>query len=516
MRFFRSKSQGSKPPEGRIRKEHLLLAGIFALVLLLRLYLAFSTPAFTYDSYFHLRQAEHIREEGIPLYQDSLSYGGRELVFLPGFHYLLALLSLFLPLELAAKLFPNILLASLTLLAYAIARKVAQERTSALYSAGIAGFLPVLFSTNQAIPRSLFLPLLFLALYAFLNLPRKRFLYLYLGSFLLLCLTGTTAFVIIVGFLFYLLLLLVEKMEFRRAEVELIIFSIFFYLWSQFLFFKENLLREGPGFLWQNIPPQVIQRYFPSVSVLDALLLLGFIPLLAGIYIAYRSLFREKSHRSILLLGFALAVAFLAWFRLIPFMLALALLGIVTAVLFGVFFSDAKNFIRTTRLSRFSGWRIGAQLVLIALLASTMIPVALSTAGQQRMPTMEEIEAFRWLAGNTPRGARVAAAVEEGHLVTYYGKRANFMDDQFELIPNVEQRFRDLEELYTTNFQTQAIETYNKYGVQYVVLTPFARMRYGIPYLQYHSIRCFERIYKSETRIYRVKCALEETNGRPA
>ena len=84
-------------------KEKQWLLIIFIVILVTRLILAFSTPNFTYDSYFHLRQVEEIKETGLPNYQDELSYGGRVLRFLPLFHYTMAFLSMMIPLEIIAK-----------------------------------------------------------------------------------------------------------------------------------------------------------------------------------------------------------------------------------------------------------------------------------------------------------------------------------------------------------------------------------------------------------------------------
>ena len=69
------------------KKTWYLLAVILVLALTLRLYLAFSTPNFTHASYFHLRQVEEISTTGLPIFEDPLSYSGREYRFLPLFHY---------------------------------------------------------------------------------------------------------------------------------------------------------------------------------------------------------------------------------------------------------------------------------------------------------------------------------------------------------------------------------------------------------------------------------------------
>ncbi|MBT5924272.1 hypothetical protein HOH30_00940, partial [Candidatus Woesearchaeota archaeon] len=68
------------------RKHKYIITAIFCITLITRLVLAFTVPNFTYDSYFHIEQVNHITENGFPQYNDPLSYGGRQLFFLPLFH----------------------------------------------------------------------------------------------------------------------------------------------------------------------------------------------------------------------------------------------------------------------------------------------------------------------------------------------------------------------------------------------------------------------------------------------
>ena len=136
-----------------MKKRNILIA-IFIGTLALRLFLAFSIPNLTHDSYFHLRQVEQIKETGLPLYNDDLSYGGRELLFLPGFHYLAAFLSFVIPLGILAKILPNLLLSFLPIIIYLISKQISKTPTAPLFSAFIAGLLPILYSTNSFSPFS--------------------------------------------------------------------------------------------------------------------------------------------------------------------------------------------------------------------------------------------------------------------------------------------------------------------------------------------------------------------------
>lgn len=490
------------------KKTKSLLLILLLATLAARLVLAFLIPNFTYDSYFNLRQVEHITEDFTPWYHDELSYGGRNLRFLPFFHYFMALFDLILPLELAAKIIPNLLVASLTIIIFFISKKITNNETASLYSALIAGFLPLLFSTNSFAIETLFLPLLFLNLYSFLNLKNKKYFYLYIVTFLLLCLTSSATVLLLIGFGIYLLLLKIERKKIFREELELILFSLFFFLWSQALFFKNLLLQEGISFIWQNIPADIILQYFPKMTLGQALISVSVIPFLAGLYVVYRSLFQSKRYKILLLISFVFSTALLAWLRLIKLESALTFFGLVLALLFAVFYEDMINFIRKTKLKRTPKIFTAG---LLALLMLTMLIPAFNTSREQNVPVNEEVEAFRWLRQNTPEKAGVFALLEEGHLITYYGQRRNLMDNQFSGVKDTEKRFSDSNALFHTSFQTQALSILDQHQLQYLVLTPQAQRRQQTNQFNFLSEDCFELVYSQETKIYNVKCTLLET-----
>src|SRR3989338_3328104 len=310
-----------------------LLAVIVLLTLATRLYFAFTIPNFTYESYFHLRQIEHIQQTGLPLYYDTLSYGGRTFLFLPLFHYVLAFFGLIFPLILAAKIVPNLLFASLPLIVFFMARKISQNETGALFSALLAGFLPLLFTPNAVTVEALSFPLLFLSIYAFLQVPERKYVLLYLLAFLLLTAVSSAAFLLLVGFGAYILLSWLEGKTIMPAEKELMLFSLFFFLWVQFLFFKNILLQEGIAFIWHNIPAAIVQDYFPKFSLVQAIILVSAIPFLAGILVVYRSLFQLRSKKAFLLISLVISTSILSALRLVQFHISLMFFGIVLAVL---------------------------------------------------------------------------------------------------------------------------------------------------------------------------------------
>jgi len=483
------------------------LIAIFALTLLIRLLLAFLIPNFTYDSYFNLRQVQSIHDTGLPLYQDPLSYGGREYFFLPFFHYVMAGFSFILPLELAAKLIPNLLMASLTIIIFLIARKISNNDQASLISAFIGGFLPALFSPNSFTVETLLLPLLFFSIYCFLHIPNQNYLNLYLISFVVLSLTSPATCLMIIGLGIYLLLSYTENKMINKEEKEVLLFSLFAFLWIQLLFFKRIFISEGINFIEQNIPAQIIQEYMPHLSVIMAIGMVSVIPFLVGVMVVYRSLFKVKNPQVYLLVSLVIATTLLSWFRLIRFDVSLTFFGITLSILFALFYHDLIQYVEKTKVVWLQKYLLPLTLL---LLVSTMLPLTFSTAWNQQTPIDSEIRAFSWLAQNTPSDAGVVSLLEEGGLVTYYGHRTNLMDQQFSLVPNIGKRFEDLHSLYTTKFQTVALKSLDDYNLQYLVLTPTAKSKYQINGFNYLTPECFKKVYDDQVKIYLVRCSLKE------
>ncbi|MEK6939969.1 MAG: hypothetical protein AABX31_04535 [Nanoarchaeota archaeon] len=503
-----------------MKKPVLVVGGIFVGVLMLRLILAFMIPEFTYESYFHLRQVEHILETGLPFYQDPLSYGGRELAFLPLFHYLAALFSLLLPLPLVAKILPNLLTALLVPITYLISKKVTEHETGSSVAAFIAGFLPILYYTNGFVVNTLFLPLIFAAIYLYLNIEESakksdpklmKYIYTYTVIFFILCLTSPLAAIMLIGLGIYALLSFMEGKKIYREEVEVMLFSVFLYVWVQFLFFKKSLLQEGISFVWQNIPSIIIAQYFPKFSIGVALVLVSIIPFLAGAIVVYRSLFQLKNQKSFLLISLVIATSALTWLRLIRFRQSLAFFSVVLAILFAAFYQDLERYFLKTKFSHTQKYLL--PFTVLVLIFSTVMP-ALNTALLQDVPSTEEVAAFIWIKDNTPPSATVLATLDEGHLVTYYGKRNNLIDDRFMLVDDAETRFQSLTSLFTTKFRTEALELAAQYNIDYFVLTPSAKEKYQLKKeLPYVTRRCFDTVYQNETTIFKLKCQLGPTEN---
>ena len=156
------------------KKPLRILTIIFLLSLAFNLYLSFSSPYLNNDeSYFNLRVIDNIRSTGLPLFYDDLSYGGRSVIVQPLFYYLFALLS-FIPLYYV--IFPALLISSLVLISYLIAKEITNDETSSLLTALLAGFIPIYSKIliNQFSVYTLVLPLIAFMILCFIKLENKK------------------------------------------------------------------------------------------------------------------------------------------------------------------------------------------------------------------------------------------------------------------------------------------------------------------------------------------------------
>ena len=158
-----------------MKRHKIILLLIFLGVLLLRLQFAYYHENFSYEAYSNIRHIENIRETGNYITEDSLSYGGRNILILPFFHYLLGFISVIFPLDFVLKFFPNLFASTVVFIAYMIIFNWTENRNAALFSSFIAGFTPIFFSDtiSSVSPMSLFIPLLFLFLYSFTRLNKN-------------------------------------------------------------------------------------------------------------------------------------------------------------------------------------------------------------------------------------------------------------------------------------------------------------------------------------------------------
>lgn len=490
----------------------LWLILIFAIVLALRLYLAFQTTELNYEAYGIARQVEHITDTGMPLFQDDLSYGGRIHLFSPVYHYFLALFNLVLPLSIVLKLIPNILASLLILVVFHLANYLIKNEKLSLLAAVFAGFIPVFFNTtiNNASINSAIVPLFFLTTYYFLqtNKDSKYFSKL-IVTMVTLTFLSPYSLILAVSLLIYLILIKVQHFRESKRETEVVLFFTFLVFWINMILFKKALALHGGSVVWQNIPTQIIQNSFAELTFLQSIYAIGVIPLLFGLASIYLGLFSSKRKTVTLMMSIALTIFFALWFRLIELTTGLVFLGVALTVLSIYSLNNVYVVAKSTRLKNAQVFLI---LVVLVLLIATFIP-NLSFASTQAsiIPGPKDIDAFIWLENNTDTDDTVIVLPEEGSALSHFSMRKNVMDEYYILIRNINSRYEDVTRVYSDKFLTTALERLNYYSVDYLLLTEKNGLENNITGIEYEG-DCVEAVYPlnatSPPIIYRVNCVL--------
>ncbi|MFC1741190.1 hypothetical protein ACFL3V_01495 [Nanoarchaeota archaeon] len=493
-----------------IKKQYCLyiLAAIFLLALAFRLFLAFQTQNFEVgDAYFNYRQVESIKDTGMPTYIDELSYSGRTRIFPPVYYYILSAFSFLIGTIFALKIIPNILACILIIIIYYIVLEMTNNRSIALFCAFTSAFIPLFFAKtlNSASILSFTLPLMFYVLYCFMRIKERKFLHHFLFFSFVLSLTSAISFLFVFALLIYLVLVKLEYQLKNRLELEAILFVIFLMIWINVLVYKKAFLFHSYALIWQNIPLQVLASYFKQVDIVASVTNIGLIPLMLGIYAIYRYMLKERDKRTYLLMAFALAVAFLLWFKLITLDIGLMFLGAILIPLLGQTMNLLFKYVEMTKVSSYK-WLFWIPLFVMVLLTSIIPSVAKASVVIEESLHDDEMRALVWLRENTPEDAVILSTIQEGNLITSIAERKNVADDDFVLIRAPGDIFDDIGRAYTTILKTNAVELMNKYDVDYVYFSPRAKAEFDMESLKFAEKDCFELVYDDNIQVYRSLC----------
>ncbi|MFH0870000.1 MAG: hypothetical protein V1866_03000 [archaeon] len=484
----------------KLNREHMLLAIVFVVVLIARLAFMSSEGSFDNSSYFALRQAEHIRQTGLPLFNDPLSYSGRTFIFPPLFHYLLAGLSIVISLSLAAKILTSVLFACLALTVYAIAKYLTKNRTASFLAALFSGLIPAMYSnvnSISAMPLSLLLA--FLLSYTFMRLEEKGFATLSIIITVLLLLTEASIFLLLLTFMFYFVVLALEQQSPNNKEVELTVFLFFLSLWFYILVYKKAFFINGLRVIWENMPAPLLSSYFSDINFIGLIYSVGVFSLVLGVYAIYNVFFKTKSRATNLYISFALISFVMLWFKMITLSSGLMFLSTCMIILSSYSIKTMMVSISKTKISHRINIVLGAVVVLFIL--TSIAPFF--TLGKSQAPAQDELSALDWIKENTGPDVVVLGRVEEGFLINYFAQRKNVADTNFLFINNINQRYSDVESMLTIRIKSEAVRLINRYKADYIYLSSSSMEEYNITMLFYADPDCFEKVYDNETMIYR-------------
>ena len=492
-------------------KSVIILSIIFVFVLVLRLIVAFQTSELTYDGYFVLRNVDSILSSGVPLFQDDLSFSGRSNAFSPLYYYVLALFSVFFSPLVVLKVLPNIFASSIVFVVFLFSMRLSKNDTASLIAAGSAGIIPVFFvhTLNNASVYSLVIPLFFLCLYFFLRTVNdSKNLWKFILCSLLLSLTHASSLILLLGLLFYVVLLNIQGFKKSVKESELLLFSLFLIIWTNLIIYSRAINLHGSSVIYQNAPVQLILDFFKEITFVESLYWIGVIPLLFGIITIYNSVFSSKNKRVASLISVCLVFFLLLWFRLINLYVGLMFLGVTMSILSSETISKALVWGKNLKFKHTNFFLIS---FLILLMVSSFIPsIGASFEESSRGPSERDLEAFSWIKQNTPENSTVLAFPEEGFVLSYYSGRQNVIDENFLLVQNIDVRYDDVHRIYNDRFLIPALSKLNYYSVDYILLSEFV-MNKGVSKLFYEDDDCVKRVYDpygDGPFVYSVNCVV--------
>ncbi|MBW2982738.1 hypothetical protein KY327_00370 [Candidatus Woesearchaeota archaeon] len=491
----------------------ITLWALFIAVAAIRIALAFQSQLPDFEAYDQLRHVESIRESGTPLFQDGLGFGGRERLFSPLYHYLLAAFSFILPKIWLVKVVPTILTAAIVFPAYKLGTLLTSKRRLALITALFTGAVPALFfiSVNDASPLGPVLALFYTAWYLFLKSRKTgRHLRWLLAAFVILTLLHPFAIVFVVSVALYLVLLQLQRVKTTPKESELLLFFTLFTTWFLLVLFKRAFVAHGAAVIWQNIPSAELNLIFTNITLLEAIASTGLVVLVLGAIALYNGITSVKRKPLLAMTAVITTALILLGFRLAPLRVGLALLSTSLAIAGGHALESMDSYLRKTRAPALANWSLAGLIILFGL---ATLP---TLAGQAMVepPSQGTADVLEWAKENTGDDAVILASPREGDLIAAVAERRTVIDDNYLLIPRAEERYRDAREVYTSFFKTDAIGLMQRYGATHLLVSPETRAWSGTEQPAYLGDDCFKRVIASTddqdrtTLLYERTCSL--------
>ena len=163
------------------------------------------------------------------------------------------------------------------------------------------------------------------------------------------------------------------------------------------------------------------------------------------------------------------------------------------------------SYFKKTKFSRSGKWVLLGIFILFCL--SSVIPsVNLALNSVESVPSDYELEALDWLLNNTDNSSIILARVEEGYMINHFAKRKTVIDEDFLLITDAQQRYEDVQSVFSLHLKTEALRRLMKYDVDYIYFSG----KFGDEEkLHYVDEDCFDMVFNKSVKIYKVGCTIQ-------
>ena len=485
----------------------ILLIALLACLLWVRMELATSTPALSYDSYLSVRNVEHIHDTGSPLRDDPLSITGQRRISNPIFDYFLAGVVFVSPIM--YKVLPNLFMILLLIPVYFITRRITESVLTSFVAVLLAATGPIIFSsylnTPSEAPLAIFL---FLAIIAMLHDPDQHLFTIILFTILLTFLSPVI-FILALSLLTIIIILRVEGFGIDPRINELFFFTLLLAVWFYVIIYKEALFGQGIQVIWQNLPTELASITFGNITLLTTLYGLGVVTFLLGTFGMYHALFENRDRDTYAIVAAALAVTVALLLRIITVEFGLVLLTLFLSVMAAYGLLITLSYMRRTK----TPWIVYPFIAILGLffMFSAILPALVNARIElQDAPTAEDIASLRELALRLPENAVLLTTVKEAAATQYYVQRKTITDHDFLLVSKGDELVNDIDSVYTSRFRTPVVGRAEKLGFTHILLTRAAKERYGRDRLYSADAYCLPSENVGNIVLYRVVCGGDE------
>ncbi|GEM_PF-5585289 len=467
----------------------ILIIAIFGI----RLWYSLNTPGFSSDeSYFHVRQIESILSTGLPFWHDTLAWGGRQIIFSPVYDYFLAGFAYLFGTNLGLTLGSELIAALLSLVVAFLTYKITTRAQLSLLAGTIMAVTPVWIehSLNQLWPQSLTILLLAVLLLVF-ETPHAY----WVATLAAFTHPLSTVWIAVSAGIILLIWLAQTNNStiLKTGIISFIIAIINFVLWL------PALMLHGINII-NTIPQSLAAELIGTASVLSIIISIGVIPVLGATITTYSELFNSRSKNLVKPISLAIMCAALLMSPLGPKPEIITLLSIGLIILFVAWSEQAIKYWKSTRLAPYTK-KIAVIATLLVLL-TTAWPLDAAHQQLQNSFSYKDQLVLKWIAEKTPSDSTILALPTEGQRIASLTNRKTVLDTIFTGRTDGTERAKDVQRLYQTSIELEAIQLLDKYSADYIFLSTHAIEKYGNKLPSAVDKGCFLIAYDLGPKVY--------------
>ena len=434
-------------------------------------------------SYFYERMVNLAEEK---LNYDKLSYSGRDFTYDLGPIYLLLFLNNFFDIKILLFVLPIFFGLIIILLFYFLLRKLDIEENVIILTLVFFIISPVIFYIFTSYNKfTVILPLIFL----FINLFIYQNKFFKLSSLIFLFLLGFFSYKAILMSLLFILIYLIKQKNLKQIYLPLFISFI-----SLIIAYLSRLITYG--IINTGIEENYFKNLFSDLGSLYGLSIALFFFLIFGLNYLWKSKYKYIHVYIAFLILIILTILnkdFIIYFNFLAFYLAA--LGV--------------NYLINSKWDSEIIRKLTIFLLIFILIFSSYNSLL---AIKNSQPNKEVYDALVDLRNYGSNDDIVFSHYKYGILINSIANRKNFMDNNFNYIKDIKERYDDMQTLFYTRNADLAKKILTKYNIKYILITN--EMKEGLVWNQkdegllfvLENSKEFRRvIYSDKVEIWRVK-----------